>query len=223
MAKQITCKRCGASYSSSRSRCPSCGLKSPVRPSSKAADNAVYTERPKTPVWQLIFGFLLVGLVVFSVLLTAVSGAGGSSSSSILKKNSKSDTDVQVVNSAPTAEVPPTPEPTPTPRVEDIRIYNYAKDITDEKSWPLLSLSRDGETAEQKGYRMNITARILPAEIENPIVTWTISDPDILHIEPMEDNVNGIIAWQTGTCVGGVTLSAECNGFTQTVKIYCVE
>ena len=168
----------------------------------------------------MAFGLTLVAAVIVSVIIMVSTSLNGLDTGSVRS----TPTPVSMLDTSgmmPVVESAPTPEPTPTPTVEAIRIYSYTTDITAEKNWPQLSLSRDTD-ADGQQYTMQITAQIIPMDIENPVVTWEVDQPDILHIEQMSDNSNGILAWQTGTVAGGVKLTATCNGVSQSCRIYCV-
>ena len=228
MASQVKCRRCGATFSAARSRCPNCGTRR-VTQSSRSPSGTpgtikgtVANERAKTNVkWQMAFGLTLLVAVIASVTIMVSTSLNGLDTGSVRS----TPTPVGMLDTSelmPVVESAPTPEPTPTPTVEAIRIYSYTTDITAEKSWPTLSLSRDTD-ADGQQYTMQITAQIIPMDIENPVVTWEVDHPDVLHIEAMTDNSNGILAWQTGTIAGGVTLTATCNGVSQSCKIYCLD
>lgn len=228
MANQVRCRRCGATYSANRSRCPNCGTRRVVQSSRTPAgtpgtiSGTVANNRAKANTkWQMIFGLILVGAVILSVVVMVSTSLNGLDTGSV-RATPTPAAELPEGILAPVVEAAPTPEPTPPPTVEAIRIYNYTNDITAEKAWPQLSLSRDGGNEEVAGYQMNITAQVIPMDIENPVIKWTCSDESVLHIEPMSDNPNGLVAWQVGTLAGGVTLTAECNGVTQSIKIYCV-
>lgn len=169
----------------------------------------------------MAFGLTLVAAVILSVIVMVSTNLNGLDTGNV-RSTPTPASQLNATDFMPVVESAPTPEPTPTPTVEAIRIYSYKTDITAEKNWPTLSLSRDTD-ANGKQYTMQITATVIPMDIENPVVTWEVSDPDVLHIEPMSDNPNGILAWQTGVVSGGVTLTATCNGVSQSCKIYCVE
>lgn len=228
MASQVKCRRCGATFSSARSRCPNCGTRRVVQSSRSPSGTpgtikgTAANERSKANVkWQMAFGLILVASVILSVVVMVSTNLNGLDTGSV-RSTPTPASELDASGFMPVVESAPTPEPTPTPAVEAIRIYSYTTDITAEKNWPLLSLKRDVNEAGEP-YVMNITATIIPMDIENPVVTWEVSDPDVLHIEKMTDNPNGIKAWQTGTIAGGVTLTATCNGVSQSCKIYCVD
>lgn len=229
MANQVKCRRCGATFSVTRSRCPNCGTRRVVQSARTPAGTpgtvrgTVANDRARSNAkWQLAFGLILVGAVILSVVVMVSSSLNGLDTGNV-RATPTPAAELQEGALGPIVEAAPTPEPTPTPTVEAIRIYNYTNDITAEKAWPMLSLSRDGGNEQVKRYEMNITAQVIPMDIQNPVITWTVSDPDVLHIEPMADNPNGLVAWQEGTKAGGVQLTAECNGVTQTITIYCVD
>ena len=233
MASQVKCRRCGATFPASRSRCPNCGTRRVVQSSRVPSGTpgtirgTAASERAKVNTkWQMAFGLILVASVILSVIVMVSTDLNGLDTGSVrptptpyaqLQEQQGED-----ITGMPVVESAPTPEPTPPPQVEAIRIMLYTRDITDEKAWPMVSLSQD-VAEDGTPYQMQITATIIPMDIENPTVTWTVSDPDVLHIEPLGDNPNGILAYQTGAKAGGVELTATCNGFSQSCRIYCRE
>lgn len=235
MASQVKCRRCGATFSSNRTRCPNCGTRRVVQSARVPAGTpgtikgtAASQKVRANAKWQMAFGLVLVASVLLSVIVMVSTNLNGLDTGKVrptptpYSELQNQEGDPLEGLGMPMIESAPTPEPTPAPQVEAIRIMLYTRDITDEKAWPTVSLSKD-KSEDGTPYQMNITATIIPMDIENPTVTWEVSDPEVLHIEPLGDNPNGILAYQVGTKAGGVELTATCNGFSQSCRIYCRE
>lgn len=222
---QVTCRRCGASFSSLRSRCPNCGTRvvtqssrTPGTTPGTIKGTASYDRQEANVKWQMVFGFILVVAVMLAVIVmvtTSLDGLDGSvvraTPSPYEKEETEENTGMPEVYSAPT------PEPTPEPTVETIRIYNYTNDITDEKNWPMLRLKSD------EGYKMQLKAMVMPQDIENPVIVWTVDDDTVFTLTPDESDPNIMIGQQTGVKAGGVTITATCFGKSASIKVYLVD
>lgn len=107
----------------------------------------------------------------------------------------------------------PTPAPaaTPAPEVTGIRIfYMHERDLTDEENWPTMRV----------GDSIRLYAVVSPENTGYP-VNWTIGgDWTALTMTP---NIDGACTLTCiGTVAGGVRVTAECGGFSQSIRVYCV-
>lgn len=217
MIPQVKCRRCGATFSSMRNRCPSCGTRV-VSQSSRSPGTTPGTirgtaarERAETNTkWQIAFGLILVVAVILSVIVMVTASLENIDNSNI----KVTATPAFISDGAPIVEAAPTPEPTPPPKVESIKIlYMNTKDLTPENAWPTMHV----------GEKININAVVYPMDILNPVVEWSCSDTEgEFMIMTVKDD--GTVDLEcTGSVRGGVTITATCNGTSQPIHIYCVD
>ena len=214
---QTKCRRCGAVYSSMRSRCPNCGTRK-VAQSSRATGTTPGTvkgtaaaARAESNVkWQMAFGLILVIAVMLAVI--------------VMVSTSLETTDIGVVRTTPTpmlvedampvVESAPTPEPTPEPSVESIKIlYMNTKDLTAEANWPTMHV---GDAP------INLNAMVYPLDIVDPVIEWSTDDPDEEAIVMTENDDGSVTCAIVAAKPGGVGLTASCYGKSTTIRIYCV-
>ena len=214
---QVRCRRCGSTFSSLRSRCPSCGTRVvtqsnrvPGTTPGTIRGTAAHDRAETNTKWQLAFGLILVVAVILSVIVM-VSNSLVTTDNSNVKVTA---TPALLSELAPQIEAAPTAEPTPMPKVESIKIlYMNTKDLTPENAWPTMHI---GET-------INVNAVVYPMDIVNPVVEWSCSDANeeymILNIKD-----DGTVDLQcVGAVQGGVKVTVTCNGTSQTITVYCRE
>ena len=211
---EVKCRRCGKTFSSLRSRCPNCGTRrvsqsgrTPGTTPGTVKGTVAYERAETNTKWQLIFGLILVAAVILAVIVMVSTSLDGADVSS--KKNSNIATPPVVTEAAPTIEAAPTPPPTPTPTVEKIRIMYYEQ----EKETDFLMHLGDEPVP--------LTAQVLPLTIQGVKVNWSVDNEEILKVTSTGD-----LSCQVeilGTIGGGVRLTAECLGVTQTITVYCVK
>ena len=133
MIPEVKCRRCGATFSSMRSRCPNCGTRrvaqsgrAPSTTPGTVKGTASYERAETNTKWQMIFGLILVVAVILAVIVMVSTSLDGSDSSN----KSTAMTPPVVTDYVPIIEAAPTASPTPTPTVESIKIFFY----TDEKT-----------------------------------------------------------------------------------------
>ncbi len=217
---QVKCRRCGATFSSLRSRCPSCGTRvvsqssrSPGTTPGTVRGTAANSRAEANVRWQLAFGLVLVFAVILSVIVMVTSTLNGADTA-ITNPATTPGLILNPVNQAPNVEAPPTPSPTPLPKVESIKIlYMNTKDLTPENAWPTM---RVGES-------ISVNAVVYPMDITDPVVEWSCSDTDGTSLQY---NVNPDDT-VTLTCVSAekrnVQLTASCYGTSVTITIYLRE
>ena len=211
MIPEVKCRRCGATFSSMRSRCPNCGTRrvaqsgrAPSTTPGTVKGTASYERAETNTKWQMIFGLILVVAVILAVVVMVSTSLDGSDSSS----KSTAITPPVVTEYVPIIEAAPTAEPTPTPTVESIKIFFY----TDEK--------KDDFTMHV-GESVPLTAQVLPLTIQGVKVEWTSANTDCLTVTS-KDDLNCTVEC-IGSIGGGVKLTASCLGVEKTITVYCLE
>ena len=221
---KVKCRRCGATFSSLRSRCPNCGTRvvsqstrTPGTTPGTVRGTAANSRAEANVRWQLAFGLVLVFAVILSVIVMVTSSLDGASGI-IVSPSATPMPPISQTNQAPIVEAPPTPSPTPLPKVESIKIlYMNTKDLTPENAWPTM---RVGES-------ISVNAVVYPMDITNPEVTWSCSAADgtSLQLVPAEnaETINTV----TLTCVSAesrsVDVTASCYGTSVTMRVYLRE
>ena len=217
---QTKCRRCGAVYSSMRSRCPNCGTRK-VGQSTRATGttpgavkNTPAAARAESNVkWQMAFGLILVIAVMLAVI--------------VMVSTSLETADIGVVRVTPTpmlienqdnmpyVESAPTPEPTPAPSVETIKIlYMNTKDLTAEANWPTMHV---GDAP------ITLNAMVYPLDIVDPVIEWSCDDADGEALVMTENDDGSITCSIVAAKAGGVGITASCYGKSTTIRIYCVD
>ena len=156
MIPEVKCRRCGATFSSMRSRCPNCGTRrvaqsgrAPSTTPGTVKGTASYERAETNTKWQMIFGLILVVAVILAVIVMVSTSLDGSDSSN----KSTAMTPPVVTDYVPIIEAAPTASPTPTPTVESIKIFFY----TDEKT---------SDFTMHVGDTVDLTAQVLPLTIQ---------------------------------------------------------
>lgn len=211
MIPEVKCRRCGATFSSMRSRCPNCGTRrvaqsgrAPSTTPGTVKGTASYERAETNTKWQMIFGLILVVAVILAVVVMVSTSLDGSD----LSNKSTAITPPVVTEYVPIIEAAPTAEPTPTPTVESIKIFFY----TDEK--------KDDFTMHV-GESVPLTAQVLPLTIQGVKVEWTSANTDCLTVTS-KDDLNCTVEC-IGSIGGGVKLTASCLGVEKTITVYCLE
>ena len=211
MIPEVKCRRCGATFSSMRSRCPNCGTRrvaqsgrAPSTTPGTVKGTASYERAETNTKWQMIFGLILVVAVILAVVVMVSTSLDGSDSSN----KSTAITPPVVTEYVPVIEAAPTAEPTPTPTVESIKIFFY----TDEKK---------EDFTMHVGESVPLTAQVLPLTIQGVKVEWTSANTDCLTVTS-KDDLNCTVEC-IGSVGGGVKLTASCLGVEKTITVYCLE
>lgn len=214
---QVKCRRCGATFSSLRSRCPNCGTRvvsqssrSPGTTPGTVRGTAANSRAEANVRWQMAFGLVLVVSVILAVIVMVTSSLDSIDTAAI----KPTATPALLSELMPNVEAAPTPSPTPLPKVESIKIlYMNTKDLTPENAWPTM---RVGES-------ISVNAVVYPMDILNPVIEWSCSDTDGVSLQYMINN-DGTV---TLTCVSAdlrnVQLTASCYGTSVTITIYLRE
>ena len=186
MIPEVKCRRCGATFSSMRSRCPNCGTRrvaqsgrAPSTTPGTVKGTASYERAETNTKWQMIFGLILVVAVILAVIVMVSTSLDGSDSSN----KSTAMTPPVVTDYVPIIEAAPTASPTPTPTVESIKIFFY----TDEKT---------SDFTMHVGDTVDLTAQVLPLTIQGVKVEWTSENTDYLTV----------------TSTGDLSCTVECIG-----------
>ena len=216
---QVKCRRCGATFSSLRDRCPNCGTRrvsqssrTPPTTPGTIKGTAQYEKANANTKWQILFGMILLVAVILAVIVLVSTELDGA--------------DAGVVRVTPTMYIPPedvmptvdpgpTPTPTPEPSVNSIRIRSYNRDVTDTDS--TLKIVTDLE------YKMKLTAYLDPPDLINPVVKWSVSDDSLFVLTPDESDPNVVWGSVTGNGTGIVTITAECYGVTASTQVRCID
>ena len=211
MIPEVKCRRCGATFSSMRSRCPNCGTRrvaqsgrAPSTTPGTVKGTASYERAETNTKWQMIFGLILVVAVILAVVVMVSTSLDGSDSSS----KSTAITPPVVTEYVPIIEAAPTAEPTPTPTVESIKIFFYTEEKKDDFTMHV-------------GESVPLTAQVLPLTIQGVKVEWTSANTDCLTVTS-KDDLNCTVEC-IGSIGGGVKLTASCLGVEKTITVYCRE
>ncbi|MGI5976151.1 MAG: hypothetical protein ACOX68_00445 [Candidatus Limivicinus sp.] len=210
MIPEVKCRRCGATFSSLRSRCPNCGTRrvaqsgrTPGTTPGTVKGTAAYDRAETNTKWQMIFGLILVVAVILAVIVMVSTSLDGAD-----HVESKVTPPVAATNDIPVIEAAPTVPPTPTPSLERIVIKFYEKEIEDF-------------TMHLGDEPLTLTAVPYPLTVQGIKINWTVSDDSIIQLTPSDDTLScevNII----GTIAGGVKITAECFGVEKTITAYCV-
>jgi hypothetical protein len=212
---EVTCRRCGESFSALRTRCPHCGTervgqsgRTPGATPGTVKGTASFERAETNTKWQMIFGLILVVAVILAVIVmvsTSLNGQdGGSSKVTAPPTEAPSATPIYVV------EEPPTPPPTPTPTVSEIKIFFFEKELTEF-------------TMHEGDEPLTIKAQVYPIEeFSDAKLTWSVDDESVFKLTPSEDTKEckcEILARKDG----GVKLSVTCNGFEYSIRVYLLK
>lgn len=213
---QVKCRRCGETYSSIRSTCPNCGIRrvtqsgrTPGVTPGTIKGTAAYDRASGNTKWQIVFGLILVVAVLIAVIVMVSTSLDGAEKS----KDNVLPTPPTVSSDVPVVITAPTPEPTPTPAVQSVDIMWYTNKY-DEYNTATMHIGDEP---------LDFTANAWPATIENPVYKWSCNNEDCIKLTPStEDNGKTCTIECIGAVAGGVKVTVECFGVTQTMIIYCL-
>ena len=212
---EVTCRRCGESFSALRTRCPHCGTervgqsgRTPGATPGTVKGTASFDRAETNTKWQMIFGLILVVAVILAVIVmvsTSLNGQdAGSSKVTAPPTEAPSATPIYVV------EEPPTPPPTPTPTVSEIKIFFFEKELTEF-------------TMHEGDEPLTIKAQVYPIEdFSDAKLKWSVDDESVFKLTPSEDTKEckcEILSRKDG----GVKLSVTCNGFEYSIRVYLLK
>lgn len=217
MVPQVKCRRCGASFSSLRNRCPNCGTRvvaqsnrMPGTTPGTVRGTAASGRAEANTKWQMAFGLILVVAVILAVIVMVTTSLDGIDNENVRV----TATPNMISELPPEVEAAPTPSPTPTPKVEAIKIlYMNTKDLTSENNWPTMHV---GEAP------ITLNAVVYPMDILNPRIEWSCSDETGEYMIMTVNEDQTITLDCVGSVSGGVMITATCLGVSQSIKIYCV-
>lgn len=213
MIPEVKCRRCGETFSSMRSRCPNCGTRrvtqsgrTPGTTPGTVRGTASYERAETNTKWQMIFGLILVVAVILAVIVMVSTSLDGSEK----RGNNTLTPPPAATDYVPIIDTPPTPAPTPTPTVENIRVMFYEKELEEF-------------TMHEGDPNIPLTAQVLPATVVGAKVNWSVSDEtgEYCTVTSTGDSSCEVAILKAKS--GGVTLTAECNGFTKSIQVYLVE
>ena len=212
---EVKCRRCGASFSALRTRCPNCGIprvsqsgRTPGATPGTVKGTPSYERAETNTMWQMIFGLILVVAVILAVIVmvsTSLNGQdAGSSKVTAPPTEAPSATPIYVM------EEPPTPPPTPTPTVSEIKIFFFEKELTEF-------------TMHEGDAPLTIKAQVYPIEeFSDAKLTWSVDDESVFKLTPSEDTKEckcEILSRKDG----GVKLSVTCNGYEYSIRVYLLK
>ena len=212
---EVTCRRCGESFSALRTRCPHCGTervgqsgRTPGATPGTVKGTASFDRAETNTKWQMIFGLILVVAVILAVIVMVSTSLNGQDASSGRITNPPTDapsaTPIYVI------EEPPTPPPTPTPTVSEIKIFFFEKELTEF-------------TMHEGDEPLTIKAQVYPIEdFSDAKLKWSVDDESVFKLTPSEDTKEckcEILSRKDG----GVKLSVTCNGFEYSIRVYLLK
>lgn len=212
---EVKCRRCGASFSALRTRCPNCGIprvsqsgRTPGATPGTVKGTPSYERAETNTKWQMIFGLILVVAVILAVIVmvsTSLNGQDvGTSKVTAPPTEAPSATPIYVIEEAPT------PPPTPTPTVSEIKIFFFEKELTEF-------------TMHEGDEPLTIKAQVYPIEeFSNAKLKWSVDDESVFKLTPSEDTKEckcEILSRKDG----GVKLSVTCNGYEYSIRVYLLK
>ena len=211
---EVTCRRCGESFSALRTRCPHCGTervgqsgRTPGATPGTVKGTASFDRAETNTKWQMIFGLILVVAVILAVIVmvsTSLNGQDGGSKVTAPPTEAPSATPIYVV------EEPPTPPPTPTPTVSEIKIFFFEKELTEF-------------TMHEGDEPLTIKAQVYPIEdFSDAKLKWSVDDESVFKLTPSEDTKEckcEILSRKDG----GVKLTVACNGYEYSIRVYLLK
>lgn len=213
MIPEIKCRRCGATFSSLRSRCPNCGTRRVTQSSRTPAPTpgtvrgtASYERAEANTKWQMIFGLILVVAVILAVIVM-VSTSLNEADSSV---GSKVTAPIASANDLPTIDSAPTPSPTPTPSLEKIEIQFYATAIDEEFT---LTMS------ENNGQGIELTAVPYPMTVQGVTFKWAGDTDGKLTLTPSDDTQKCTVQITPGAGDGSCKLTVSAFGVEKTLTV----
>jgi len=220
MIPEVTCRRCGQSFSALRTRCPNCGTRrvmqsgrTPSATPGTVKGTAAYDRAETNVRWQMIFGLILVVAVLLAVIVMVSTTLNGLDNQDTGTRRSRSTPTPAVATEDPSVyiETAPTPSPTPTPTVESIKLFFFERELTQEGG---------GFTMHMGEEPLTITARAFPADtFSDARFTWRVSDSSKLQLTPSADTKSCECAILEAVS-GGVTLTVSCYGFEYSIPVY---
>jgi len=211
MIPEVKCRRCGASFSSLRSRCPSCGTRrvaqtgrTPAPTPGTVSGTAAYERAESNTKWQMIFGLILVAAVILAVIVMVTGSLEGAD----VQQQATSITPPVVTEYVPVIEEAPTPPPTPTPNVEGLRVMFYTTEIqTDFTIWV------DDD--------IDLTVQVMPNTLQGLKVDWKSGNEEILQVEKTDEYAVHVKCVDNGSLPSSTTLTLTCAGFEKELTVYC--
>ena len=213
MIPEVKCRRCGATFSALRSRCPNCGTRrvtqsgrTPGTTPGTVKGTPAYERAETNTKWQMIFGLILVVAVILAVIVMVTTSLGSPDTTG----NAKATPPPMEEQGGPEIEAPPTPSPTPTPTVESIKIYfgNIVRNDGPD-SWPM----------QRVGEKIKYQATAFPMGLSGLEFKWSTDNEEVFKLTPEENGV-----YCTVECLdfvnGGANITVECCGVTTEFKIY---
>ena len=222
MIPEVKCRRCGQSFSALRTRCPNCGTRrvmqtgrTPAATPGTVKGTASYDRAETNTRWQMIFGLILVVAVILAVIVMVSTSLAGLDSESTTARRSRSTPTPAVATEDPAmfiVDTAPTPSPTPTPTVENIKIFFFEKELTQEEGGVTMYVGDDPLTIKAQAY---------PADqFANARFTWSISDSSKMKLTPSDDTKSCECAILEASTNGPVTLTVSCYGKEYSIPVY---
>lgn len=210
MIPEVKCRRCGATFSSMRSRCPNCGTRrvtqsgrTPSTTPGTVRGTASYERAETNTKWQLIFGLILVVAVILAVIVMVSTSLEGIDSST---SSGTTITPPVATEYVPIIETAPTEPPTPPPAVEGIRVMFYTTEI-------------ESDFTMHVGESLDLTAQVMPLTLEGVRVNWSSANEDCLIVTANEDM--GCTCQCVGDIAGGVKMTVSAGNFSKELIVYC--
>ena len=208
---EVKCRRCGATFSSLRSRCPNCNTRrvsqssrTPSPTPATVRGTAAYERAETNTKWQIIFGLILVAAVVLAVIVMVTTSLEGVD----VQQKKTTITPPVVTEYVPPIEEPPTPPPTPTPTVEGLRVMFFTTEIqTDFTIWV--------------DDPIDLTVQIMPMTLSGLRVDWKSSNEDILKVEKTDEYAVHVECIDNGSLPSSCKLTLTCAGFEKELTVYC--
>lgn len=214
MIPEIKCRRCGATFSPLRSRCPNCGTRrvtqssrTPGTTPGTVKGTASYERAEANTKWQMIFGLILVVAVILAVIVM-VSTSLNEADSSV---GSKVTAPIAQTNNLPVIDAAPTPSPTPTPSLEKIEIQYFARVIETDFT---LKMSEGG---------IELTAVPYPMTVQGVSFKWSCDTDGKLILTPSDDTQKCTVQLAEGAGDGNCKLTVSAFGVEKTVTVYYYE
>lgn len=198
---EVTCRRCGTTYSAMRKTCPKCGTRAfqqssrvpgttPDIVKNSAASQKVAKDRKA----KLIFGAILIVAVIaaFIVMITVSTNKADNPGNPV-------QPDIPEMSAVPTPDPTDTPAPEATPEITQLKIFFYSEDKT------------GGGFTANIGDNVALIPVWYPQNLLNVEYTWSCSDEAVATIG--QDGV--VKAVGTGTA----TITLTCYGQTATCTV----
>lgn len=211
---EVTCHRCGASYSSLRNRCPGCGTRrvsqsnrTPATTPSTVPGTPAAARAESNAKWQMIFGGILVVAILLAVVVMVSTSLAGAESGKI--KTEPTPAPTAAIIEQPIVEAPPTPPPTPEPTVEKLNMTYYGSAKTE-------FLMHVGDEP------VPLTATWTPADITGT-VRWRSEDSSYVKINVDPEDGNKCTVECLADHSGPVKIYCTLYGTTVECLVYCAK